>query len=119
MQTNGLIPENTPVVEIGNEITKKMRKEITGVLEKRIKEAGSVRLFIITEDYPTMNNAESLYFDLGFAKQYAHGIERMVVVGKGEWKKTWIALFGLFGGIETEYFERSEIESAWKWIRTP
>jgi len=38
------------------------------------------------------------------------------VIGRHPWDDTWIALFGLFGGINARYFDRSEIEAALAWL---
>ena len=61
-------------------------------------------------------DAESLLFDLNFTLTYYDKIERMAIIGNKVWENTWIALFGLFSHIQTEYFDRSEIKAAWKWI---
>ena len=41
--------------------------------------------------------------------------ELMAIIGNKVWEKTWIALFGLFSHIRTQYFDRSEIKAALKW----
>ncbi|MFP4349454.1 MAG: STAS/SEC14 domain-containing protein [Desulfococcaceae bacterium] len=48
---------------------------------------------------------------------HADHIERMAVVGDRTWKNTWVALFGLFGGIDTRYFDNTEMKAAWEWVR--
>ncbi len=62
-------------------------------------------------------DVESLLFDLGFAYIYSDKIECMALVGNKEWKSTCTALFGLFAGIKTAYFDRSEAKAAWEWIK--
>jgi len=96
-------------------ITKKQKKRICKVLEKQISESGKIRLFLVIEPHGKMD-AELLLFDLNFTLIYFDKIERMAVIGNKLWEKTWIALFGLFSHIRTKYFDRSEIEAAWKWI---
>ena len=53
---------------------------------------------------------------MNFLKFHADNIERLAVVGDRIWQETWIALFGLFGGLETAYFDSSEIEKAARWV---
>jgi hypothetical protein len=96
-------------------ITKKQKKQICKVLEKQIRESGKIRLFLVIEPHKTMD-AESLLFDLNFTLTYSDNIERMAIIGNKVWEKTWVALFGLFSHILTQYFDRSEIKAAWKWI---
>jgi hypothetical protein len=52
-----------------------------------------------------------------FTLRYSDNIERMAIIGHKVWEETWIALFGLFSHIRTQYFDRSEIKAAWKWIQ--
>lgn len=90
--------------------------ELSQLLEGKIKKYGKIRLFLVLEDYPMIDSAESLYEDMNFIKLHADGIERMAVVGERAWQETWIALFGLFSGVETAYFEPPERKKATKWI---
>jgi len=96
-------------------ITKRQKKQICKVLEKKISESGKIRLLLVIEPHKTMD-VESLLFDLNFTLTYSDKIERMVLIGNKAWEETWIALFGLFSRIRIEYFDRSEIKAAWKWI---
>jgi hypothetical protein len=42
----------------------------------------------------------------------------MAIIGNKVWEKTWIALFGLFSHTQAQYFDRSQIKTAWKWINS-
>jgi len=98
-------------------ITKKQTKQICEVVEEQIRKSGKIRLLVVVEPRGNMDS-ESLLFDLNFTLRYADNIERMALIGNKAWEKTWIALFGLFSQIRTQYFDRSKIEAAWKWIQT-
>ena len=91
-------------------------ERIGAALQKLTAESGSARLLLVVQDYPSFNSAEDLYFDLRFAVPLADRIERLAVVGDRVWKDTWISLFGLFSGIRTAYFDRSEMDRAWQWV---
>lgn len=93
-------------------------ERISAALQKLTAETGSARLLLVVQDYPSFNSAEDLYFDLRFAVPLADRIERLAVVGDRVWKDTWISLFGLFSGIRTAYFDRSEMNQAWQWVST-
>lgn len=110
--------ENCVMVRIRREISDRQMEEIERSLEDRIDQTGKIRLFVIMDSYPTFNSAESIYDDLRFARKYSDHIERMAVVGDQSWKKHWISLFGLFGGITAEYFVRSEAKAAVNWIQS-
>jgi hypothetical protein len=77
---------------------------------------GPVRLLVGVEHYPSFNSAEALYEDLRFARLSAPHLERLAVVGDRAWKRTWTALFGLFSGLSTAYFDADQTEEARHWI---
>jgi hypothetical protein len=91
-------------------------ERISTALQKLAGRTGRVRLLLVAQHYPSFNSAEDLYFDLRFAVPLADRIERLAVVGDRVWKDTWISLFGLFSGIQTAYFDRSEMDQAWQWV---
>jgi hypothetical protein len=91
-------------------------ERISNALQKLAGRSGRVRLLLVAQHYPSFNSAEDLYFDLRFAVPLADRIERLAVVGDRVWKDTWISLFGLFSGIQTAYFDRSEMDQAWQWL---
>jgi len=110
------ISESILAFKIHNEITDNEMDQISRIMEDKIAAAGKIRLLLIIENLRSMNSAESLYEELRFAKIYAEDIECMAVVGDKSWKKPWVALFSLFSNIPAEYFDRSELESAKRWL---
>lgn len=103
--------------KLTGDMNRKEADKIGQILEKAIQENGSIRLFLVMEHYDTMNSAEALYEDLRFAKVHSEGIERMAVIGDRSWKNTWVALFGLFGGLNARYFDKDKMQEAWEWVR--
>jgi len=85
-------------------------------IEKRFTRHGPVRLLVAYDAPPGLISAEDLYDNMRFAKIASDKLARMAVIGKHPWDDTWIALFGLFGGINARYFDRSEIEEALAWL---
>lgn len=85
-------------------------------ITKRSARWGPLRLLVVLDSYPNFNSAEALYEDLRFVKLTAPDLVRVAVVAKEPWKDTWVALFGLFGGLEMAYFQTSAIEAAWQWL---
>jgi len=110
------ISNNIITLRISAEITDKEYKKIANVIDNQISKFGKIRVFLVVDHYPSLNSAESLYYDLRFVKVYADQIEKIAVVCDKTWKKTWIALFGLFAGIRIEYFDSPEFKNAWKWV---
>jgi hypothetical protein len=98
-------------------LSDKENEELVHLLVQTEKDSGKIRLLLILENYPMADSAEALYEDLNFVKQSADKIERMAVVGDKAWQDTWIALFGLFGGLDTSYFEPSDADRAVNWLQ--
>jgi hypothetical protein len=89
---------------------------LSRLLEKKIETHGKVRVLLELENYPAADSAESLFEDMKLLKLHADDIEKLAVVGDRVWQETWVAIFGLFSGMETAYFDRSEEEEAVEWV---
>lgn len=109
-------PENIVALHISGEITKTQFTRISDILKTRIERTGRIRLLLAMRHYASMNSAEAICEDLRFAKVFSDSIDRMAVIGDKAWKRTWIGIFGLFSGIQSEYFDTSEIQTAVNWL---
>jgi len=98
--------------EIGDRETAR----IVGIIQAHAARHGRVRLFLLMDHYVSFNSAESLYEDLRFTRRCGDLIACMAIVGDRPWKSTWVGLFGLFGAIETNYFDRTETQEARQWL---
>ena len=103
-------------LRITGEIDDRERERLVRLVEERIGERGRIRVLIAAVHYPSFNSAEDLYWDLNFVVRFGAEIDRLAVVGDRPWKSTWVALFGLFSGIDARYFEKEEFEAAWQWL---
>ena len=110
--------ENDAVVPLKLAAVLNGREEarLSRFLEKKIKSHCRIRVFLELENYPAADSAESLYEDMNLLKLHADDIEKLAVVGDRVWQETWVAIFGLFSGMETAYFDRSEEEEAVEWV---
>jgi hypothetical protein len=111
------VPGNIVALKISGEVTQKDFDSISRIMDNAIKKYVTIRLLLVVEHYDSFFSAESLYEDLKFAHIYSNSIERMAVVGDRTWKSTWVALFGLFSGFLTHYFDGTEINNAWNWLQ--
>ena len=118
MKTNENTSKNNSVVSLRLHARLDDMEEarLSRLLKEKIERYGKVRVLLMLENYPAADTAESLYEDMNFLKFHSDNIERLAVVGDRIWQETWIALFGLFGGLETAYFDNSEMEKAAKWV---
>ncbi len=108
--------KNIIALKIETEVTEKAYKKITHIFDEQISKFEKIRVFLVVDHYASLNSAESLYDDLRFLKVYADHIEKTAVVCDKTWKKTWVALFGLFAKIRIDYYDKTEFNQAWEWI---
>ena len=108
--------KNVLGVRISGEVSDEDARLLGRKIKKTADRFGTARVLLTLTAYASLNSAESLYDDLRFIKWHADRIEKMAVVGDRPWKSTWVALFGLFGGIDCRYFDRSEAEAAVAWL---
>ena len=104
-------------LHITGDVGRSETKELVRLIEERFARHGPVRLLVAYDAPPGLISAEDLYDNMRFAKIASDKLAKMAVIGRHAWQDTWIALFGLFGGIKAHYFDRSEIEDALAWLR--
>jgi hypothetical protein len=91
-------------------------REINHALRGAISRYGKIRLLVEIEGFRHLE-PDALLEKLRFARDHAQDIERMAVVSSRVWIKSWVKVGGLAVHADVEYFDRSEIEAAWTWIR--
>jgi hypothetical protein len=90
--------------------------ELVRLIEAQFERHGPVRLLVAYDAEPGLISAEDLYDNMRFAKIAGDKLDRMAVLGRHAWEGTWIALFGLFGGIRAQFFRREDIQAALAWL---
>lgn len=110
------IQGNILAIKINGEMTEEEHQELDAIFQERISKWGRLRVFVVAMHYPSFNSAEALFEDLRMVKHHAASIDRLAVVADRSWKRTWVGIFGLFGGIPSDFYEMAEIEAAWQWI---
>jgi len=89
-------------LHIQGDISATETDDIVRLIEERFAQHGPIRLMVAYDAEPGLISAEDLYDNLRFAKL------------AGE--ETWVALFGLFGGIQAQFFGRHQIKEALAWL---
>ena len=106
-------------LHIRGDISAPETEDIVRLIEERFAQHGPLRLLVAYDAEPGLISAEDLYDNLRFAKLAGDKIAKMAVIGKRAWEETWIALFGLFGGIQAQFFGRQQIKEALAWLGDP
>lgn len=110
-------PGDIIAVKLFDRMLDRQTKALSQMLQQSIAEAGGqIRLLLTIESAATARGPEALFEHLHFTKLHAEHIERMAIIGNRIREQTYIGLFGLFGGIETRYFHRTEMAAAVRWL---
>ncbi len=92
-------------------------KEVTPQFEKAIEESGKIRvLWEMGDDFRGWD-AKAAWDDFKYWREWKDDIERMVLVGDKKWEEWMSKLAKLFMRSETKYYDQSQIEEAWEWLR--
>jgi len=103
-------------LHIHKDVTRADTDAIVRQIEAQFVRHGPIRLLVAYEAKPGMISAEDLFDNMRFAKLASDKLARMAVISSRAWEDTWIALFGLFGGIQCQFFRHNEIKKALAWL---
>ena len=104
-------------IRIYDDITEHENQELVDLILRRGRSEGPVRLLVVYDTDPGLAGAENLYDNMRFAKQAGDSIFKMAVAGGKSYENTWVGLFGLFGGLQTAYFDQDRLEDALAWLK--
>lgn len=115
-----------PVQRLGDIVTVKLfdrmidrqTRALSRMLQESIAAAGGRVRLLLSIDTPTSaRTPETLFENLQFLRLHADSIEKIAIIGSKAWERTSVGLFGLFGGIDIGYFDRSEAVEAIRWLQ--
>ena len=109
-----------PIVSIRffDRMIDRQTRQLSAMLQRSIAEAGGrVRLLLAIESEIYGRSPESLFESLQFIKLHADQIDRIAIVGRKSWERTYVGLFGLFSGTEIDYFDRADVLNAIRWLQ--
>ena len=85
-------------------------------VEQILTAQGRVRLFVEFEDFHGWD-LHAAWDDFKFGISHQSDFERIALVGDRSWEKWMAALCKPFTRAKVRYFDRSQVEEAWKWLR--
>jgi hypothetical protein len=109
--------ENVLGYEIQEVLTEDQLDEILTEIEEIIADHGSVRLLVSMPSVP-YPDIKAIDDDLGFWLRHSDNIDRYAVVGESpllEWSSD---VADRMTEPDIEYFEQTEIDDAWHWVKT-
>ena len=91
-------------------------QQFVPTMETILTAAGTVRLFIELEDFHGWD-WRAAWDDFKFGLKHYSDFERIAMVGDRKWEK-WMATFCKpFTRAKVRYFDVTECEAAWKWLK--
>ena len=91
-------------------------RQFVPTMETILTAEGKVRLFIQLEDFHGWD-LHAAWDDFLFSLNHYSDFERIAMVGNGKWEKWMASFFKPFTQAKVKYFDRSEVDSAWTWLR--
>lgn len=108
--------DRTVGLQVAESTTSEEMGRMTEGLRRAIMEWGKISLFLEIEEFRNMD-PDALLEKLRFILPFVDDIERIAAVGRRVWIKAWIQAGGLRVPPEVRYFDISETEAAWQWLR--
>jgi hypothetical protein len=91
-------------------------KQFVPRMETILTAEGKVRLFVQCDDFHGWD-LHAAWDELKFSLRHYSDFGRIAMVGDRKWEK-WMARFCRpFTKARVKYFERSEVDAAWKWLQ--
>ena len=113
--------ENSDEKNLGFKISGMMtdfdyKKRLIPETEEALKKNDTINLLFQVEDFEG-ENLPAMWSDLKYGIKTYGAVERWAVVGNKKWLKIMTNVSKPFIKGEIKYFEDSETDKAWKWLR--
>ncbi len=91
-------------------------KQFLPILEEMIRKRGRISLFIEMQNFEGWE-AQAAWDDLRFGLHHDHDFKRIAIIADKPLIHAAIGFVNLFSHIEMRFFDSSEAETAWDWLR--
>lgn len=104
-------------VKISEQLTRNEFLQVKPEIEKIISQYGKFRLLIEASD---LKLPEFSFFmeDFKFIIHNHKNAERVALIGNKTWEKVWLEFVKLITSVDVLFFDVSERERAWEWIKS-
>jgi hypothetical protein len=113
------LPESTGKI-LGFKMSGKLQdedyKNYVPVIEAAVAQHGKIRLLSLFENFHGWD-LYALWDDIKFATKHCFDIERIALVGDKKWEEWMAKVCKPFTMATIKYFDSSELEAAWTWVR--
>lgn len=112
----GSTNEDLVAVEVTNEIADEDYKSLIPLIEKKIDQYGSVRLFFELDASVDKIEPASFWQELKFDVKHFNDIDKIAVVGDKAWENLLAKTNKLLTSGEVKYFEPAKRNEAMAWV---
>jgi len=109
-------PDNVVVGHASGKLTHEDYQGFRGRIEQMIRQHGSVRVLLDLQDFHGWD-LQAAWDDLKLGLRFPGKFERCAILGDKKWEEWMIRLAKPF--FRVKFFDRSERESAWRWLMQP
>jgi len=105
-------------IRIFDRMLDRQTRRLSRNLQAQIAAAGGSVSLLLAVDMPRPGSGpEALFEGLQFIKLHADRIDRIALVGRREWVRTYTGLFSLFSGIDMALFPLDDLPRAVRWLQ--
>ena len=108
--------DNVIGVQVSGTLQRADYEDITALLRQRIEQHGKICILFEMKGFEGWKPT-ALWEDVKFDVRYNKAMKRAAMVGDKPWENWVTKLAAPFAHAEVKYFERSQLEEAWTWIR--
>jgi len=108
--------DNILAFKASGKLTDADYKQFLPVLETMIREKGRISLYIEVQDLKGWE-AKAAWDDLRFDLQHDNDFKRIAIISDKSLVHATTVFINLFSHIDMRFFEESESEAAWDWLR--
>ena len=102
-------------LKLGGKLHDEDFKRFEPMMETILTAEVKVRLFVQFEDFHGWD-LRAAWDDLKFGLKHYSDFERIAMVGDHKWEKWMARSCKPFTNAKVKYFDKSEVDAAWKWL---
>jgi len=91
-------------------------KHFVPVIEAAVAKHGKIWILAQFHDFQGWD-LHALWDDIKFSTEYCFDVERIALVGEKAWEKWMATICKPFTMAKIKYFDASQIEAAWAWLK--
>ena len=114
-QLSGL-PEHAVGFKLSGKLHDEDYKTFVPLVDAAIAKEGKIRIFAQFHDFHGWD-LHALWDDIKFSTTHCTKIKRIALVGDKTWEKWMAKVCKPFTMAKIKYYDRSQLDDAWKWVQ--